>query len=408
MMRIFGYEIRKKSGSISIDTLIARLDAAFRTESGVAVTPDNAMESPTVRAIVTSISSSIASVPLKIFRRETFEKRIRKVEQPNHPLTALFKAPNAFQDSATFWLDAVSWLLRYGNFYALKGQGRTGPIRELTPILPDDMRVELNEASNLIYSSVSNGRVYDSGDVVHARLAARNGYKGDSPIMDVRNAIGFEIAAERMGASVFANGAMPSLLFNYQEGFSEAFSSEEEEQKFIRDFQEKYSKVGRFQSMMVPYGIKADTITVDFEKSQFIGSRQYQRTVIAGAFGFPPHMAGDMSASSFNNVEQQSLNFIIHVVRPIMKILESSLERSLLTADERAGGYIIRFDLDILTRVDFKARQEGLKIKREMGVINANDWREEDDQNPISEGDGGETYWTQGPSGQNMQQGNGQ
>ena len=82
--------------------------------------------------------------------------------------------------------------------------------------------------------------------------------------------------------------------------------------------------------------------------------------------------------------------------------MECSLERSLLTPIERQAGYIIRFDLDILTRVDFKARQEGLKIKREMGIINANDWREDDGENPISEDDGGEIYWQQGPSGQNM------
>ena len=56
--------------------------------------------------------------------------------------------------------------------------------------------------------------------------------------------------------------------------------------------------------------------------------------------------------------------------------------------EERAQGIIIRFDLDGALRADFKTRQEGLKIQREMGVINANEWRRLEDMNEIgAEGD---------------------
>ena len=38
-------------------------------------------------------------------------------------------------------------------------------------------------------------------------------------------------------------------------------------------------------------------------------------------------------------------------------------------------------------------------MQREMGVINADEWREIEGMNPRK---GGDEYWDQGPSGQNM------
>ena len=60
---------------------------------------------------------------------------------------------------------------------------------------------------------------------------------------------------------------------------------------------------------------------------------------------------------------------------------------------------IIRFNLDAALRGDFASRQAGLKIQREAGVINPNEWREHENMNPRTD-PGGEEYWDQGPSGQ--------
>ena len=79
------------------------------------------------------------------------------------------------------------------------------------------------------------------------------------------------------------------------------------------------------------------------------------------------------------------------------------MERALLTDEDRRAGIIIRFNLDAALRGDFKTRQEGLAIQRQNGIINANDWRENENLNPISEEDGGDEYWRKGPSGQDAQ-----
>jgi HK97 family phage portal protein len=215
--------------------------------------------------------------------------------------------------------------------------------------------------------------------------------------MDARESIALEIAAERFGGSFFGNGAAPFLVFNYIAG-SQGHKTEEERQAFINDFQNAYRGKGRFRGILLPKGIEMrDPILLDNDKAQFLETRKHQRTVVAGAFGVPPHLVGDLERTAINNFEQQSLDFDQKVVLSYVRIFEAAMERDLLTADDRAGGVIIRFNMDAALRADFKTRQEGLKIQREAGVINPNEWREIEGKNPR---EGGDDYWEQGPSGQ--------
>lgn len=393
---------RKDATAMSLDTLLRRLEAAYETFSGVAVSAENCMQSPTVHAIVTAISRRISTLPVKVLKRSVSNGRTRTEDQPNHPVAKLLQNPNGWQDRTTFWLDATSALIRHGNFYAFKSRGSTGPIRQLIPLASGAVSVEQDDQWNILYrvNQATGGMKDMSADqVFHARGAARDMLKGDSPVVDVREAIALEITAERMGASVFGNSATPGMIFKHG-STSSGFNSEEEEKAFIDAFQKAYASKGRFKAMVLPFGMEMDSVPVDNDKAQFLATRQYQRSVIAGAFGVPPHLVGDLSKAAYNSVEQQSLDFVLNVILPYVRVFESSMERSLLTPEDRTAGMIIRFDLESALRGDFKSQQEGLKIQREMGVINPNEWREAIGRNPIKDDDGGEMYWMKGPSGQ--------
>lgn len=406
-MRFLGFDItrapavQRKDGA-SFDVVLRRLVAAYEGASGVSVTPESCMASPTVAAIVTAISRRIAVLPVRVYKTITSKGRTRKEEVPSHPVQKLLENPNPWQDRTAFWLDAASWLVRYGNFYAYKSRGSTGPIRQLVSLPAGHVNVIQDMNLDVTYQATQAGgvpRIFSPNEIMHARGPARDGLKGDSPVIDLRDAIALEIAAERMGSSVFGNNAMPGIIFKHA-STSAGFETDEEEKKFIEDFEAAYGKKGRFKSMVLPFGMDVDTLGIDNEKAQFLATRQYQRTVIAGAFGVPPHMVGDLTKMTFGNVEQQSLDFVINVVLPYVRIFESAMERSLLTDEDRRAGIIIRFNLDAALRGTFKERQEGLKIQREMGVISPNDWRERENMNPLTPEDGGDDYWRKGPSGQ--------
>lgn len=403
-MNLFGLQITlaKKEG-VNIDVILRRLEAAFETSSGVRVTPSNVMTSPTVHALVTAISRRISTLPVHVMQRSVSDGKVTKKKLPNHPVAKLLRRPNEWQTQSSYWLDSTSSLIRYGNFYAFKARGSTGPIRALNPLHAGSTDVVQNDDLSLTYKTTLEGGKFvefPSSKIHHVRGPARNYVKGDSPVMDVSETIALEIAAESFGATFFGNGAMPALIFKFVEGF-QGFRTDEERRQFVDDFQASYGKKGRFRALLMPNGIEVDDpVGIDNDKAQFLETRKLQRSIIAGAFGVPPHLVGDLERGTFSNIEHQSLEFIQAVVLPYCRAFETAMERDLLTDEDRRDDIIIRFNLDGALRGDFKSRQEGHAIMRLNGVINANEWRKNESLNPIKSEDGGDEYWRQGPSGQ--------
>lgn len=405
-MNILGLKIslarKAAADGIDIVTLQRRLEAIYETSSGVAVTPENCEQSPTVKAILTAVTRRMAVMPVHVYQKTTSKGLDVKEPLSSHPVESLLNWPNEWQARTSYWMDSASWLMRYGNYYAFKARGLTGPIRRLLPLQPSAVDPVQDDNWNVTYRTRLNGgrqEDYTARQIHHVRLSARDGVKGDSPVMDVREAIALEIAAEKMGASLFGNGAMPGLIFSYAEG-NQGHKTDVDRTNFATDIDNAFARKGRFRSLLLPKGIDKPTqLPVENDKAQFLELRQHQRTVIAGAWGCPPHLVGDLSKGTYNNVEQQDQNFTTNVILPIVRVFESAMERDLLSDDDVRNGVIIRFNPDATLRADFKARQEGLAIQRQNGVISADEWREREGMNPRTDGLGG-TYYEQGPSGQ--------
>jgi HK97 family phage portal protein len=189
-------------------------------------------------------------------------------------------------------------------------------------------------------------------------------------------------------------------LFQYAQGFK-GFKTPKEEKAFEDRFQETFSGDKRHRALVVPLGLDVkDPPNVENEKAQFLQTRQVQRNIIAGAFGVPPYHVGDLTSGKYNNVEQQSEDFTLNVIMPVVQSFEAAMERDFLTPADRNAGLRIRFNLDAELRASFMDRQTGLQIQLQNGVINRNDWREREGMAPRSD-PGGEEYLqsvqTQGP-----------
>ncbi len=374
------------------DTLRRLVKAMAGTLSGY-VTPQTCMASPTVHAIVTAVSRRLASTTIGVYQTDIDDDGLATLEAiPNHSVANLLARPNQWQSPYDFWQDAASTFVRFGRFYASKTQRAQGRILELLPLDPSQVSVKQDEDWNVTYCITQNAQIVEKSprQIFHARGPARNFVEGNSPVDDCSVAIALEVLAEKFGANFFKNGALPLLLFEYQEG-SMGFETEAEEKQFLADVKEAFGGDNMLTSMLVPKGIKApETINIDHDKAQFLETRKYQRTVIAGAFGVPPHLVGDLERGTFNNVEQQDKDFTQNVIMPVAQAFEAAMERDLLTRDDYLRGVRIRFDLDTVMRASFKDRQEGLRIQREMGIISANEWRVLEGRNPRPDEEGGE------------------
>jgi HK97 family phage portal protein len=394
-MNLLGFNISRKA-DLSIDQVIARLEAIYETASGISVTPENCEESPTVQAIVNAITHSMSTLPVHVLRQEGKKKE----KLPSHPVQRLLRRPNDWQTSTEYFLDATSQLVRYGRFHAYKARGTTGPVRRLLPLTAGQVTLKMGGDWSIEARITEPGggqREVAMSELHCVRGRASDYLNGDSPVMRAREAIALEIAAQKFGASFFGNGAMPGLIFK-----TVAQTDPTQRKDFIESFQQSYSKAaGRFKAMLLPRGVeKADSIGIENDKAQFLETRKLQRNIIAGAFGVPPHLVGDLERGTFSNIEEQSRDYVQKVVLPYVCKFEDAMERDLLTDDDRRSGVIIRFTMEGLTRGSFKDQQEGFRTMREMGALSADEWREMLNMNPLPEGQGGGNYWQQGPSGQ--------
>ena len=106
-------------------------------------------------------------------------------------------------------------------------------------------------------------------------------------------------------------------------------------------------------------------------------------------------MVGDLEKSSFSNIEQQSLEFVKYTLDPWVIRWEQSIQRSLLSKDEKAM-YFVKFNLEGLLRGDYQSRMNGYAIGRQNGWMSANDIRELENLDRIPAEDGGDLYLING------------
>lgn len=142
-------------------------------------------------------------------------------------------------------------------------------------------------------------------------------------------------------------------------------------------------------------GMKYTPISISPNEAQFLETRKFQIDEIARIFRVPPHMIGDLEKSSFNNIEQQSLEFVKYTLDPWVSRWEQAMVRSLLTKEEKKD-YFIKFNVDGLLRGDYKSRMDGYAIGRQNGWMSANDIRELENLDRIPAEAGGDLYLVNG------------
>ena len=166
-------------------------------------------------------------------------------------------------------------------------------------------------------------------DVLHIPGLGFDGLVGYSPIAMAKNAIGMAIACEEYGAKFFANGAAPG-------GVLEHPGTIKDPQRVRESWQSTFGGSGNANKIAVlEEGMKYTPIGISPEQAQFLETRKFQINEIARIFRVPPHMVGDLEKSSFSNIEQQSLEFVKYTLDPWVIRWEQSIQRSLLTPQEK-------------------------------------------------------------------------
>lgn len=367
------------------------------TTSGKAVTERSAMQMTAVYSCVRILSEAVAGLPLHLYKYMDSGGKAMALDHPLYHL--LHDEPNPEMSSFVFRETLMTHLLLWGNAYAQIIRNGKNEIVALYPLMPNKMSVDRDENGRLYYTyyrgsdeAIKNTEfavTLQPSDVLHIPGLGFDGLVGYSPIAMAKNAIGMAIACEEYGAKFFANGAAPG-------GVLEHPGTIKDPQRVRESWQSTFGGSGNANKIAVlEEGMKYTPIGISPEQAQFLETRKFQINEIARIFRVPPHMVGDLEKSSFSNIEQQSLEFVKYTLDPWVIRWEQSIQRSLLSKDEKSV-YFVKFNLEGLLRGDYQSRMNGYAIGRQNGWMSANDIRELENLDRIPAEDGGDLYLING------------
>lgn len=349
--------------------------------SGVEVTEVTAMNINAVYAVVRGISETIATLPLKLYRRTTKGRE----EAQDHPLYELLHdAPNREMTSVSFRETMQACLLLWGNAYAeIERDGADRPIAlwprhpgRVTPERAFDAEGRLRGPVQYRVSSADGPEsVIPTQDMLHIPGLSFNGLVGISPIRAMREELGQLVAAGRFGAGFFGGDARPGGLLKFPSSLKK-----ESKDRIIEGY--KQMTTGGHKLLVLDAGAEWEAIGVPPEDAQFLGTRRFQLEEVARAFRYPKHYLQDTENSSVRaNIEQEAIDLVVHCLRPWLVKWEQGINWKLLSSAEKKALYAEHL-IDALLRGDHKTRNEAYKLALDGGWRTRNEVRRLENENP--------------------------
>lgn len=367
----------------SPDDLMRIFGAEYIT-GGDPVTPLRAMQLATVFTCVRVLAESMGMLPCRLYRREG-KKKIPAEEHKLHDL--LYVAPNDFMTAQEFWELLMVCLCLRGNFYAYKVYA-LGQVVELLPIDPSTVTPKLKDDWTVEYHvSFKDGvRVLTQDEIWHVRLFTLDGLNGLNPVAYARKCFSLGLDLEAHASNLFKNGAVTSGVLETEESLTDdAFN------RLKTEFTENHTGLANvYRPLILEKGLKWKPTALNFEDSQFLETRNFQKNEICGLYRVPPHLAAMMEKMTLNNIEHMGMSFVNYSLVPYMTRVESRIKVGLIKPDERKK-YYAKFNAGALLRGDLKSRYESYGKGIQWGFLSPNDVRELEDMDPR---DGGDVYLT--------------
>lgn len=354
-------------------------------DAGEIVTETSALAVSAVWACANLISGTISSLPFQVFR--TRPDGFKEVDS-RHPLYRIIHdTPNYDQTALDFWdFTNLSIELR-GNSFADIKRGGDGRILALRPVKPDVVTVRRTKEGPLSYSWTEYGKRFerDERDVLHIRGPGGDPLTGMSTLTVGRQVFSSAMAAERAAAGMFRNGMRPSGVVKFKE-----WLSPERRQATRENFAGHYlGAINAGRPVILEGDTEFQALSISPEDAQMLETRGFSVEEICRFFGVPPVMIGHTSKTTSwpTGVEQQVLMFQKFTLRRRLKRIEQAVSMQLLSAEDRAQGVSVEFNLEGLLRGDSAARASFYQTMTQLGGMTINEVRRLENLPPVAGGD---------------------
>jgi len=351
------------------------------------VTATTAMKYTAVFSCIRVLGETFASAPAKLYRKVTDDERESRNDLAVYDI--LHNAPNDEMSPFNFKEACMIALNTGGNAVCERLVDRRGGLVGLYPYQWQQVKIDRDpETKNLQYK-ISDGistkpeKELGRKQVFHVPGMSVDGVIGMSPIEYAANAIRLGRSYEEFGNQMFRNAAIPSGGFS-----TDGTLNESSFQRLKKEINENYTGMKNTgKPMLLEGGLKFTPFTVKPIDAQLIENKKFQIEDIARIYRVPLHLIQNLDRATNNNIEHQSLEFIMYTMLPWFKRWEENINMQLLTPAERRAGYYVEFDLRGLLRGDQLSRSRAYAVGRQWGWLSVNDIRKLENMPPIENGD---------------------
>lgn len=342
---------------------------------------DGALQISTVWACVTLLVETISSLPLQVY----YDKNGNRESAKGFSIYGLLhKSPNRQQTSQEFWEQMLLNYFLRGNMYARIQKNQRGEITALYPLSADQMQVIRTDSGALLYEYRVNNTslVFTESDILHIK-GMGNGVIGLSPLDYMRSSLGLAISAQNHTTKTLRkNARRPGILM------SDVVLSPEQRKALKENFGDIVSGTDK-ELYILEAQFKFDPLGMSPADIQLLESRKFSVQDLARWFGVPSVLINDTGETTAlgSSVAQIIDGFHRLKLRPQLERIEQALEKHILTAQQKAKGYTIEFNLDALLRASFQDRMELYSKAVQNGVKTRNECRKLENDPPLEGGD---------------------
>lgn len=335
--------------------LAAYLRGGRGTSSGIAVSVEAAMRNPTVFRCVSLLSSSVAMLPLHLYRNDgSYEKA------SDHPLfRVLHRRSNGWQTAYEFRQLMQSWALLHGDAVALKIlRGRE--VIGLAPINPTRLTIKQGDDWSIRYEyqpPQGARRVFRAGDVFHLRGMTLDGVTGMPLVRQAAEAIALALQTERAAARLFSKGMLVGGALKMPQGRK---LSPEAYDRLHASMEEREGADNAHRWMLLEEGLEAEPFKSTGQDAQHVEQRQFQIEEIARIFGVPRPLLMVDDTSWGTGIDVLGQMFVRYGLNAWFTAWEQAIARDLLRDDEQDRFYA-RFNAGGLLRGSMKDQAEFFK-----------------------------------------------
>jgi len=333
------------------------------------------------------ISEDAASLPM--FTHERLERGRRKA--PEHPVYRLLHTrPNPFMTSLVLREVLLRHTIDTGNGYAFlewnRGMNR---LLRIWPLLSHKVRtvwepVDGEQAKVHYVESTTTGveERFEDDEILQVMGPGSDGLVGQPMIHVLLQAAGVGLAQQEASGKLFANGVQPGGVYEHPQRLSDPAYA-----RLEKDLKEHSGSRNWHRRLILEEGMKFHQVTIDPEKAQMLEAQEFSVVQICRPFRMPPHKIGHLKEATFSNIEHQGIDYYTSTLRPWLVRVESELNAKCFRGRD-VDRFYVEHSIEGFLRGDMKSQAEALAIERQNGVLNADEWRELKNLNPLPDGQG--------------------